>query len=508
MRREILGAAAVLAALLTGTAAVRADDPPPPPANPAEPREHAEVAKARRDAAVLCGKREFDAAIALLREASKQHGATAGLLGDEGWAWFRRAQAERENGMDDSFVRALFADALIRARRSLELDPELTASESLLVQSLRESGDEAGSETACAEWLEKHPQDAAIRSLLAGWLFAAREWEKSDFHYTKILLANPADGTAWLHRTTARQWMRMAGEEVEKGYLEAARLLPEDDAPLKALASLYPRQRDRNLALLAKVIEANPKAVWARVWVAYLLRTQDPQDARRALATLREAEAIAPDNPGVRMQIGEMLAEAGDVHGAVAAYTACVEKSPAGAASQASALLDRLLFEAPADALPLAAREHAYDVLCAGNPAVGNFGNNAGFWFRDVGRDYEKSLKYYLLSVKAAPDDQDFLNDTALLYLFHLTDRKERCLPLFEKVLRLVEKERQEPVRGYWDALENLCKYWFEKGSYAKVIECADKRADPAASLEGRPYPSLKAAQWRLAALRELEKQK
>ena len=123
-------------------------------------------------------------------------------------------------------------------------------------------------------------------------------------------------------------------------------------------------------------------------------------------------------------------------------------------------------------------------------------------------KDYEKSLKYYLSSVKAAPDDQDFINDTALIYLFHLTDRRKLCLPMFEKVLRLVESDGQPPVRGYWDALENLCRYWFEEGEYAKVIACAEKRASPKATLNGRQYPSMVAAGWKARADAELAKLK
>ena len=147
----------------------------------------------------------------------------------------------------------------------------------------------------------------------------------------------------------------------------------------------------------------------------------------------------------------------------------------------------------------------AYDAIVAKNPDDGRYGNNAGLWYRDIGRDYEQSLRYYLASVKAEPEDQDYVNDCALIYLFHLTDRKETCLPMFEKVRALVEEDGQEPVRGYWDTLENLCKYWFERGEYAKVVECAKKRADPAARAFGNPYPSLRAAQYLNAAQKKID---
>ena len=42
-----------------------------------------------------------------------------------------------------------------------------------------------------------------------------------------------------------------------------------------------------------------------------------------------------------------------------------------------------------------------------------------------------------------SPEDQDYLNGTALIYLFHLRDRKEKSLPLFLKILALVEEEGQ-----------------------------------------------------------------
>ena len=39
------------------------------------------------------------------------------------------------------------------------------------------------------------------------------------------------------------------------------------------------------------------------------------------------------------------------------------------------------------------------------------------------------------------------MNDTALIYLFHLTDRKERCLPMFEHVRRMVEDAGYDGMR-------------------------------------------------------------
>lgn len=74
----------------------------------------------------------------------------------------------------------------------------------------------------------------------------------------------------------------------------------------------------------------------------------------------------------------------------------------------------------------------------------------------------------------------------------------------FDKVVALVEEDGQEPVRGYWDTLENLCKYWSERGEWAKVVAYAKKRADPKAEVGGRPYPSRVAAQYGAVAAKKL----
>jgi tetratricopeptide (TPR) repeat protein len=477
-----------------------------------------DVAAARAKAVELTGLRDYPGAIAVLRDAAKRLGPSAALTTQEGVVYLIRGEDEGANGADAMLVRALHVDAAIRARKALELDPDFTDAVMLLANALRADGDDDGAKTALVGWLEKHPKDAAVHLALANAAYAAKQWSNADLHYTRYLEivplpagapafveTQPGPATARLNQTIARQWLRVAVDQLEPGYLDAARLLPEADAPLKLLAGLHPRDRERKLAAFGKVLETNPKAVKARLWIAYVLRKDAPRDTKKALAVLEEARKLAPDDPAVHMNLGDLLREEGGAAEAAREYLVVVEKSAPGAAATASVALDRLLnTELAPDALPMEIRERAYDALVAKNPSEGSYGNNAGLWFRDVGRDYEKSLKYYLASVKAAPDDQDFLNDTALIYLFHLADRKEACLPMFEKVRRLVEKDRQPPIRGYWDTLENLCKYWFEKGEFQKVLECAEKRADPTAAVNGRPYPSLRAVQWKLQAEAEL----
>jgi tetratricopeptide (TPR) repeat protein len=91
----------------------------------------------------------------------------------------------------------------------------------------------------------------------------------------------------------------------------------------------------------------------------------------------------------------------------------------------------------------------------------GDAANNLGFYYREV-RQYGRSLAWYLKSCERAPENQDILNDTGLIYLYHRPRERANGLPYFEKVLALVLQGDQKPERGYWDALENLAKHYWE----------------------------------------------
>jgi len=468
-------------------------------------------AKAALDTAVvksgeLTADADYSGALDVIKAVETKYGATCRAEEAAARVFLAHATAAAESGEDTSLVRALFADAASRAKKAVALDPDSQTATIVLAQGLRGYGDLDGARAALVGWLDKHPDGVVVRWEWAKWNFESRQWAEADRQFAKILETSPADGRARLCATIAKAALSAPLDVLEKGYLDAARLLPKTDEPLRRLVDLHGKDRAKKLEALGKVVADNPKAVWARVWISFVLRKEAPRDAKQALATLRDASTIAPGNAAVHQNLAELLEESDDAQAAVVEYTRAVECGAAGDVGATSAALDRLLhFGRAAADVPLAARERAYDALVARNPESGAYGNNAGFWFRDVGRDYEKSLKYYLAAVKSQPDEQDYLNDAALIYLFHLTDRRDKCLPMFEKVVRLVEKDGAKPKRGYWDALENLCKYWFEHGDYAKVVQYADKRADPSASLDGRPYPSRVAANWRSRAVKAME---
>ena len=465
---------------------------------PGAPALGPEHAAALRDARALRDEGRRAEAVRGLRGAEERLGESAQLRLEAGWCFFEMAEEAFRAGSDPFLVKGSLADAHLRVDQANALQADLPGAAVLMARILRyEENPDAAREILIAH-VERFSGDIEAHRELGDMARVARDWALADTHFTKAATLDPTDGGSRLNATVAKQWLTAEGgasystEELHAGYRMAARLLPEADDPLRLIVGLYPSSPEKRLDALADVLEDNPDGVWVRVWKAYLLRSSDP-DA--ALGVLAEAQRIAPDNTDVTVNRAETLAEQGRWNDAVVAYIEALTRGEPGTLVAASDALDSLVhLGAQSRDIPLDVRDRAYDALCLANPQIGRYGNNAGLWYRDVGQDYEKSLKYYQKAVAAQPDDQDYINDTALIYLFHLRDRKERCLPMFEKVRRLVEEEGQEPIRGYWDTLENLCKYYFETGQFEKVLACAELRADDDAVVDGQPYPSMRAA--------------
>jgi tetratricopeptide (TPR) repeat protein len=121
----------------------------------------------------------------------------------------------------------------------------------------------------------------------------------------------------------------------------------------------------------------------------------------------------------------------------------------------------KLMGDDPVRAVDPARGVAAFEKLHEIWQSSGDAANNLGFWYREQ-KKYDLSLAWYLKAVERDPESQDILNDTGLIYLFHFPREREKGLPFFEKTIALVLHGDQKPERGYWDALENLCKHYTE----------------------------------------------
>lgn len=480
--------------------------PKPPEPQPVPPEVQAEVAKSL----ALLAAGDANGARAATAAAEQRLGESAALRLVAARAHLRLAEQEFGGNGDAFLTQGHVADAHLAWKQATALDPAVVGAAALRARILRfEEKPRLAKELLTAE-LAIRPDDRECLRVLAEMATAGREWEQADNLWTKLANLEPTDGVAQLEAGVAKQWLRTPGDTVARRYAEACRLMPEDERALKLLAGIHGGDVAKKLAAFQAVIDANPKCILPRIWMAWILRKEGTPDVAKAKAILKEAVALAPQHFGARTNYADLLRESGaPAVEFLPEYAAAAECAAPGAVDDIARLANTILHEnRDPKAVPLSIRTRLCDAIGAKLPGEGWFANNAGFWFRDFGRDYELSAKYYEMAVAAQPDDQDFLNDCALIYLFHLTDRKERCRPMFEKVIRLVDEEGQEPVRGYWDALENMCKYWFERGEWAKCVETAKKRLVPEAKLDGRPYPSLVAAGWKVKAEGKLKTQK
>jgi tetratricopeptide (TPR) repeat protein len=140
-------------------------------------------------------------------------------------------------------------------------------------------------------------------------------------------------------------------------------------------------------------------------------------------------------------------------------------------------------------------------------PFSGGAANNIGLYHRDVTGNYKESARWYVMASEREPNNQDTLNDTGLIFLFHFRGAEQKkCLPYLTKTIELVTDDGQTPIRGFWDACENLCKYYWEVDRQPKlVIKYAEMRNT---DWEGTaPYvPSQRVLAWKRLAEKELGK--
>jgi tetratricopeptide (TPR) repeat protein len=100
---------------------------------------------------------------------------------------------------------------------------------------------------------------------------------------------------------------------------ELARLLP---ATVEALAPAlwYAGAVQQAEGLLREVQRQHPDDFWTNYLLADLLRNSKPPQVEKAIAFMRVAVALRPQSPIVRLQLGQYLHDARDIHGAIAEY--------------------------------------------------------------------------------------------------------------------------------------------------------------------------------------------
>ncbi|MCU0727462.1 MAG: hypothetical protein MUE73_17020 [Planctomycetes bacterium] len=355
----------------------------------------------------------------------------------------------------------------------------------------------ADSEMKYFQVLKLAPEDPDAR-WWAGW---AKEWQEYPEEARKLYreqiekFPKVIGGYRRLGHMVSMEANGMEGGQTPEAQAKRAEALAileeglskagEDAETLYAygIALEWARRKDDALKAYWRAIDADPDyfKAWDRLRA---LKVPNEQILAAAEKCLKKDPLAA--NPA--MWAGFLMMASGDV--AQTAPRALAMMLPAleehgehgGLWTQAMAAAMKLLAVRADDGL--AALRKIHEIY----PRSGDAANNIGLYYRDTGK-YKESLEWYLKAVERAPDSQGILNDTALIYLFHFPGQEQKALPLLERTIALVEDGDQMPEMGYWDALENLCKYYWEVDRQPeKVIRYAEMRYEPTKGVE--PYNS------------------
>ncbi len=365
-------------------------------------------------------------------------------------------------GRDPEICRAWFYDSEIRIRRLQEMDLQDSEVRWRIGQAREWQGEASIAEQFFDVQIKEFPRLADGYRCLGGLLMnRALRFADADSKKAGRLRA---EGFAVFD-----QGLKVAGDDARLLFAYAEAL--EEDGDAKGALAFYLRSvkadpeftrswnRISKLADPAKVIlpaaiealKTCPTAADAAWWAGFLTNKRKPKRGRKPWA--QNEEALGYLLPA--------LEEHGDHEGL---YT------------QAFLAAQALYGGNPRKAPSPKIGTDAFTRIHRAFKWSGDAANNLGFFYREA-RKYRLSIKWYLQACERAPENQDILNDTGLIFLFHFPRERKKGLPYFLRTISLVIEGAQQPERGYWDALENLCKhYWEVDRQPEKVIEYARLR--------------------------------
>jgi tetratricopeptide (TPR) repeat protein len=282
--------------------------------------------------------------------------------------------------------------------------------------------------------------------------------------------AEPGHALAWKWLGAMLERVRDK-EEASKAFAEAVKIDPTDEYAIQRVLGTgtggTSRAPDYAVAILRfrEILEAlggPDDAANARIGrqLAWLLgRSGETEEALAVLAKVEKADPEAQNNHVYR---ADVLLSAGKLDEAIGEYKKAVEMNPA--AKYAYDELYRLALRRVGDLKQrIALLEWLFETRKDARVA-----NDLGFTYRDGVRDFQKSLSWYLKAVELAPDDVDILNDTGLIYQYHL-NADDKAIPYYEKAIELGRDMRDDPPRGYIDAMENYAKILVKRKQYEKA---------------------------------------
>jgi tetratricopeptide (TPR) repeat protein len=400
------------------------------------------------------------------------------------------------------------ADAKAKAGQALERDPGLSLARAVLAQAARMAGAPEDGLPVLEEGLARSPSDFDMLFEKGMCCLVLKRHEDALAAFTAAAEADGSSAEAQFQRGIALAWLKRRAECYD-AFVEAAVLAPADNKPLKYLSNWA---KDDSVKHFRAILARKPDHAWAHAYVAFYAAWGKAKDEASAVTEMKAAIALAPKDADLVAWNGVVLEGLGRKKDAQAAWLKAFGMNPAAQVAY-DKLSERACAPPPNSDASVDEREALIKVLTDGRPEDAVLWNNAGLMYRDLAKDFRKSLAAYLKAAALAPNDQGIQNDTGLIYLYHGPSIKEdprKGLPYFERCLALYDEEGQSPQMGVRDTLENLAVYYssVEKDP-RKCLEYARRRNDPGfldalpKDVRGTSPKAAAAAQWAEAELKK-----
>lgn len=426
---------------------------------------------------VLVGLGRYDEASQCVDAARKAHPENAALLAAKGRANFlgvlkeqQRADAAGEDP-DDSTTEKYKSAAEKWADAALKADPKNV--EALILRGQIWQYDRIDEQTKLffdqAVAADPKSFDAAYELANYWYLKAGLDnknmtvWAQAEKAFADAVALDPTSARAAANFAHCKAWQKEPPQDVSAAYSRALELAPKDEDLLKKLYEWTPAA-DR-AETLQKLADAAPQDLPRKRYLAWALASPPWKNFEKALDVLEAASKIDPKSPYVPLDEGDIkLAwpkhEDGAIDNYIEAMTLFKDK---GGIDNTTYL--RLAYSVAFQNQKLSAeqREKIWTGLWKFFPERADAANNAGLWYRDVGKDFKKSLEWYLRAVKAAPEDCCIENDTGLIYHYHMNEF-DKAEPYYRKAVEIGKAQKYDcnkgtdPDRGFRDALNNMYK--------------------------------------------------
>jgi tetratricopeptide (TPR) repeat protein len=436
---------------------------------------------------VLSGLGRYEQAAKAVDTARKAHPENASLLAAKGRAYLlSMIKAESAEEPDSSFISACHDDAMRWAKEAMQADQKNVEALMLLGQIHQRDKNPDQAKMFFEQAVNADPKsfDAAFE-LANYWYLRANDdkgnmelWANAEQGFLAALRLDAKSARTAANVAHCKAWQKAPGKDVGAAYVRAWSLAPTD-MPLLLKAFTWTPAADR-VATFQKLSDENASNVALKRYLAFAL--MGAKEHKKAFEVLDAASKLDPKDPWVPLNEGDVTLDEGKkLDEAVDFYVEALTLFKTKGAIEDEAYMrigGSVAFQN--QALSEQQREKLWTALWKLFPERSDAMNNAGLWYRDVGKDYKKSLEWYLRAAKAAPNDCCIQNDTGLIYHYHMDDL-DKAEPYYRRAVAIGKEQGydcnagNDPDRGFRDAINNMYKILSKQKRWADLKKFAEE---------------------------------